>query len=69
VKLVSGARATEKFVLEAEAGSLVVVRSHLQAQRCSWTAAQSAPRPWPKPFHLPPGKHVLSLRAADYEDA
>ena len=68
VKLVSGAGRTEKFVLEAAAGNLVV-RANIGGASVFVDGRQVGTTPLDEPLTLPPGKHVLSLRAAGHENA
>jgi hypothetical protein len=67
VKLVSGAGRTEKFVLEVEAGQ-VGVRANIAGAAVFVDGRQAGTTPLSEALSLPPGKHVLSLRAADHED-
>jgi hypothetical protein len=67
VKLVSGAGQTEKFVLEAETGSLVV-RANVAGAAVFVDSRPVGTTPLAEALSLPPGQHVLSLRAVDHED-
>jgi PEGA domain. len=68
VKLVSGGGRTEKFVLEVEAGQ-VVVRANIAGAAVFVDGRQVGITPLADELSLPPGKHVLGVRAAEYEDA
>jgi tetratricopeptide (TPR) repeat protein len=68
VKLVSGAGRTEKFVLEAAAGNLVV-RANVAGAAVLVDGQQAGTTPLDEPLALSPGKHVFSVRAAGHEDA
>jgi len=67
VKLVSGAGRTEKFVLEAEAGSLDV-RANIAGAAVFLDGQPAGTTPLKEALSLPPGKHVLRVRAADHQD-
>ena len=67
VKLVSGAGRIEKFVLEVETGQ-VVVRANIAGAAVFVDGQQVGTTPLAEALSLSPGKHVLSLRAADHED-
>jgi hypothetical protein len=66
VKLVSGAGRTEKFVLEVEAGQ-VVVRANIAGAAVFVDGQQAGTTPLTEALLLPPGTHVLGLRAADHQ--
>ena len=68
VKLVSGAGRTEKFVLEGASGNLVV-RANVAGAAVFVDGRQVGTTPLDEPLALPPGKHVLNLRAAGHENA
>ena len=68
VKLVSGVERTEKFVLEVEAGQVVVL-VNLAGASVFVDGQQVGTTPLTETLSLPPGRHVLSVRAADHEDA
>ncbi len=68
VKLVSGAGRTEKFVLEAAAGNLVV-RANVAGAAVFVDGRQVGTTPLDEPLALPPGKHTFDVRAAGHEDA
>ena len=67
LKLEPGTTRTEKFVLEIEAGSLVV-RANLDGAMVFVDGQLIGTTPLAEPVSLPVGKHVLSLRAAEHED-
>jgi hypothetical protein len=67
VKLVSGAGRTEKFALEVEAGQ-VVVRANIAGAGVFVDGQQAGTTPLTEALSLPPGQHLLSLRAADHQD-
>ena len=67
VKLVSGAGRTEKFVLEAAAGNLVV-RANVAGAAVFVDGRQVGSTPLDE-LALSPGRHTLIVRAADHEDA
>jgi flagellar basal body-associated protein FliL len=68
VKLVSGIERTEKFVLEVEAGQVVVL-VNLAGASVFVDGQQVGTTPLTGTLSLPPGRHVLIVRAADHEDA
>ena len=68
VKLVSGVDRSEKFVLEVETGQVVVL-VNLAGASVFVDGQQVGTTPLTETLSLPPGKHVLSVRAADHEDA
>jgi hypothetical protein len=68
VKLVSGVERSEKFVLEVETGQ-VVVQVNLAGASVFVDGQQVGTTPLTETLSLPPGKHVLGVRAADHEDA
>jgi PEGA domain len=68
VKLVSGKDRTEKFVLEVEAGQVVVL-VNLAGASVFVDGQQVGTTPLTETLSLPPGRHALSVRAADHEDA
>jgi len=65
VKLVSGAGRTEKFVLEAAAGNLVV-RANVAGAAVFVDGRQVGTTPLDEPLALAPGKHTFDVRAAGY---
>ena len=67
LKLEPGTTRSEKFVLEIEAGSLVV-RANLDGAMVFVDGQLIGTTPLAEPVSLPAGKHVLSLRAAEHED-
>jgi hypothetical protein len=68
VKLVSGVNRTEKFELEVETGQVVVL-VNLAGASVFVDDRQVGTTPLTETLSLPPGRHVLSVRAADHEDA
>ncbi len=68
VKLVSGLDRTEKFDLEVETGQVVVL-VNLAGASVFVDGQQVGTTPLTETLSLPPGRHVLSVRAADHEDA
>jgi hypothetical protein len=68
VKLVSGAGRTERFVLEGASGNLVV-RANIAGAAVFVDGRQVGTTPLDEPLALPPGKHVLNLRATGHENA
>jgi hypothetical protein len=68
VKLVSGAARTEKLVLEAESGNLVV-RANVAGAAVFVDGRQVGTTPLDEPLALAPGKHTFNVRAAGHEDA
>jgi hypothetical protein len=68
VKLVSGVERTEKFELEVETGQVVVL-VNLAGASVFVDDRQVGTTPLTETLSLPPGRHVLSVRAADHEDA
>ena len=67
LKLEPGMARTEKFVLEFEAGSLVV-RASLDGATVFVDGQLVGTTPLANPVSLAIGKHVLNLRAAEHED-
>jgi len=59
---------TEKFVLEVEAGQVVVL-VNVAGASVFVDGQQVGTTPLTETLSLPPGRHVLSVRAADHEDA
>ena len=68
VKLVSGVERTEKFVLEVETGQVVVL-VNLAGASVFVDQRQVGTTPLTETLSLPPGRHMLSVRAANHEDA
>jgi len=68
VKLVSGVDRSEKFELEVETGQVAVL-VNVAGASVFVDGQQVGTTPLTKTLSLPPGRHVLSVRAADHEDA
>ncbi len=68
VKLVSGVERSEKFELEVETGQVVVL-VNLAGASVFVDERQVGTTPLTETLSLPPGRHVLGVRAADHEDA
>jgi hypothetical protein len=68
VKLVSGVERTEKFVLDVETGQVLVL-VNLAGASVFVDQRQVGTTPLTETLSLPPGRHVLSVRAADHDDA
>jgi flagellar basal body-associated protein FliL len=68
VKLVSGVERTEKFVLDVETGQVLVL-VNLAGASVFVDGERAGTTPLTETLSLPPGKHVLSVRAPDHEDA
>ena len=68
VKLVSGVDRTERFDLEVETGQVVVL-VNLAGASVFVDDRQVGTTPLTETLSLPPGRHVLSVRAVGHEDA
>jgi len=68
MKLVSGAGRVEKFVLEVDIGS-VFVRTNVAGTAVYVDGQFTGTTPLNQAVALLPGRHVLGLRAANYEDS
>jgi hypothetical protein len=68
VKLVSGVERTEKFELAGETGQVAVL-VNLAGASVFMDGQQVGTTPLPETLSLPPGRHVIGVRAADHEDS